>query len=74
MDQSHDKNLDDLALAEPVDGRTDSHLRDVVEHGIYMQQSGNTVAAVEFLKARDVDLKVIRRVLLEPQRRRRLNS
>jgi hypothetical protein len=31
------------------------------------------VSAVEFLKARDVDLHVIRRVLLEPHRRRGRN-
>ncbi|HZV66522.1 MAG TPA: hypothetical protein VFG03_16595 [Telluria sp.] len=46
------------------------HRRDIVNHAISVQESSNTIAAVEYLKARDIDPSVIERVLLEPQRRR----
>jgi hypothetical protein len=42
----------------------------VVERGILMQQSSNTMTAVEFLKSHDVRPQVIARVLLEPEKRR----
>ncbi len=50
--------------------RMDVAMRDVVNHGISMQEDGNTVSAIEYLKARDVSPAVIERVLLNPQRRR----
>jgi hypothetical protein len=60
-----------LALAEPHYERLDLKRRDIVNHGISVQESSNTMAAVEYLKAHDIDARVIERVLLEPQRRRR---
>ena len=60
----------DLALAEPPYQRQDMLRRDIVNHAISVQESSNTIAAVEYLKARDIDPSVIERVLLEPQRRR----
>ena len=60
-----------LALAEPNYQRLDLQRRDIVNHGISVQESSNTVAAIEYLKAHDIDPQVIERVLLEPQRRRR---
>lgn len=74
MDQSLDKNTGDLAIAEAAqNARRDRRKHDIVEHGLLLQQSGNTMSAVEYLKASDIDLHVIRRVLLEPQCRRRGN-
>ena len=63
-------NAGDLAVAEPTYERRDMHRRDIVNHGISVQESSNTMAAIEYLKARDIDPRVIERVLLEPQRRR----
>jgi hypothetical protein len=50
--------------------RQDLRRREIVNHGISVQESSNTVSAIEYLKAHDIDPKVIERVLLEPQRRR----
>jgi hypothetical protein len=58
-------------LAAPDYERLDLRCRDIVNHGISVQESSNTVAAIEYLKAHDIDPTVIERVLLEPQRRRR---
>lgn len=52
------------------EARHDDTQSTIVERGISMQQSTNTMSAVEFLKARDVGPQVIARVLLEPDRRR----
>jgi hypothetical protein len=59
----------DLAIA-PADARVDLRQRDIVEQGISMQLSSNTMSAFEYLKSRDVDPRVIARVLLDPRRRR----
>lgn len=53
-----------------AEARHDETQRNIVERGISMQQSSNTMSAVEFLKSRDVGARVIARVLLEPERRR----
>jgi hypothetical protein len=53
-----------------AEARHDEAQRNIVERGISMQQSSNTMSAVEFLKSRDVGAQVIARVLLEPERRR----
>ena len=52
------------------EARHDEAQRTIVERGISMQQSSNTMSAVEFLKSRDVGPQVIARVLLEPEKRR----
>ncbi len=54
------------------DERIDLWRRDIVNQGLSVQLSANTVSALEFLKAHDIDPQVIERVLLEPQRRRGL--
>lgn len=69
MDQSLYENIGDPQVAVP-NVRRDHRCHAIVEHGILMQQSGCTVSALEYLKARGVAPEVIRRVLLEPQRRR----
>lgn len=52
------------------EARHDDTQRTIVERGISMQQTSNTMSAVEFLRSRDVGPHVIARVLLEPERRR----
>ena len=56
-----------------AEARHDETQRNIVERGISMQQSSNTMSAVEFLKSRDVGAQVIARVLLEPERRRSID-
>lgn len=60
----------DQALAVADYQRQDLRRRDIVNHGISVQESSNTMSAIEYLKAHDIDASVIERVLLEPQRRR----
>lgn len=50
--------------------RRDARSRDIVDHAIAVQESSNTMSAVEYLKSHDVAPHVIERVLLEPARRR----
>ncbi|MDB5960044.1 MAG: hypothetical protein JWP59_1338 [Massilia sp.] len=50
--------------------RLDTSARDFVDHAIAVQESANTMSAVEYLKSHDVAPHVIERVLLEPERRR----
>jgi hypothetical protein len=68
MDQTSAQNNGGLAIAE--DMRSDRLQHDIVEHGIQMRELGNTMSALEYLRARDVSPQVICRVLLEPHRRR----
>ncbi|QJD94336.1 hypothetical protein HH213_28500 [Duganella dendranthematis] len=42
----------------------------VVNRGILVQSSFNTVCAIEYMKSHNVDPKVIERVLLHPDQRR----
>ena len=63
-------STEQLAVAEPEYQRSDLRRRDIVNHAISVQESSNTMSAIEFLKAHDIDAHVIERVLLEPQRRR----
>lgn len=50
--------------------RQDGRRRDIVNHAICVQESSNTMSAIEYLKAHDIDAAVIARVLLEPMHRR----
>ncbi|HEY0064485.1 MAG TPA: hypothetical protein VGC21_20380, partial [Telluria sp.] len=59
-----------LALAQADYQRIDLRRRDIVNHGISVQESSNTVSAIEYLSAHDIAPEVIERVLLEPHRRR----
>jgi hypothetical protein len=62
----------DCGLSRPVPGYTrhDERQRDIVNDGIEVQQTTNTMTAFEFLRARNVDARVIERVLMEPDLRR----
>lgn len=66
-----DQTSPDLAVSDGCNLRQDHRQRDIVEHGILMREHGSTMAAIEYLRMRDVAPHVIRRVLLEPDRRRR---
>ena len=58
------------ALADTDYQRQDVHSRELVDRAIGLQQSSNTMSAIEFLKSHDIDARLIERVLLEPHRRR----
>ncbi|KQQ96996.1 hypothetical protein [Massilia sp. Leaf139] len=53
-----------------IEARTDAQQRVIVDAGIAVQGSSNTMSAVEYLRTRDIRAHVIERVLLEPHRRR----
>jgi hypothetical protein len=57
-------------MAAMSEARTDARQRLIVDAGIAVQGSSNTMSAVEYLRTRDVRTHVIERVLLEPHRRR----
>lgn len=59
-----------VAIAEPSYERSDVRRRDIVNHAISVQETSNTVAALEYLKSHDIAPNVIERVLLEPAKRR----
>ncbi|PWF41745.1 hypothetical protein [Massilia glaciei] len=50
--------------------RRDIARRDIVDYGILVQESRNTMSALEYLRSHDIDPEVIARVLLEPRLRR----
>lgn len=58
------------AASDKANQRRDARRRDIVDHGLAMQQGANTMCAVEYLKSHGIPPAVIARVLLEPQRRR----
>lgn len=60
----------DQAVAVADYQRQDLRRRDIVNHGIAVQENSNTMSAIEYLKSHDIDASVIERVLLEPHRRR----
>lgn len=62
----------DIDHSRPAAGyiRHDERQREIVDDGIEVQQNTNTMTAFEFLRARDVDKRIIERVLLEPDLRR----
>lgn len=51
--------------------RHDEESSAVVDRGIMVQTSFNTVCAIEYLKSHNVDPQVIERVLLHPDQRRK---
>jgi hypothetical protein len=59
-----------FGLSQPGYIRNDERQRDIVDDGIEVQQNTNTMTAFEFLRARDVDPRIIERVLMEPDLRR----
>lgn len=56
---------------EPYRQRLDEARRNVVNQGIQVQSSFNTVCAIEYLKSHNVDARIIERVLLHPEQRRK---
>ena len=59
------------AIAEPRRERSDEASYAIVNQGISVQSSCNTVCAVEYMKSHNVDADIIERVLLHPEQRRR---
>ena len=51
--------------------RHDERSSAVVERGIIVQSSFNTICAIEYMKSHNVAPQVIERVLLHPEQRRR---
>lgn len=51
--------------------RSDERSHQIVDKGISVQSSFNTICAVEYLKSHNVDAEVIERVLLRPDLRRK---
>jgi len=51
--------------------RHDKQSSAVVERGIIVQASFNTICAIEYMKSHNVDPQVIERVLLNPDQRRK---
>jgi hypothetical protein len=62
----------DFDHSRPAPGyiRNDERQREIIDDGIEVQQIANTMTAFEFLRARDVDKRIIERVLMEPDLRR----
>jgi len=63
--------LSDSSLANRCQ-RSDEHSSAAVERGILVQNSFNTVCAIEYMKSHNVDPQVIERVLLHPEQRRKI--
>ena len=51
--------------------RSDEQSSAAVNRGIQVQSSFNTVCAIEYMKSHNVDPRVIERVLLHPEQRRK---
>lgn len=51
--------------------RVDELCCDVINRGVMVQASFNTVCAIEYLKSHNIDPQVIERVLLHPEQRRK---
>ncbi|MFC5478993.1 hypothetical protein [Massilia suwonensis] len=62
--------IEQAAVLAMDEARTNLRQRRIVDAGIAVQGSMNTMSAVEYLRRRDIGRDVIERVLLEPHRRR----
>jgi hypothetical protein len=51
--------------------RSNEQCSAVVDRGISVQSSFNTVCAIEYMKSHNIDPQVIERVLLHPEQRRK---
>jgi hypothetical protein len=60
-----------LQHRESSQQRTDERSQQIVDRGISVQSSFNTICAIEYLKSHNVNAEVIERVLLRPDLRRR---
>ncbi|MES3024229.1 MAG: hypothetical protein V4857_21895 [Pseudomonadota bacterium] len=70
MNRNTQDTLGALEIAQAQYERRDTARRDIVDYGILVQESRNTMSALEYLRAHDIDPEVIARVLLEPRLRR----
>lgn len=59
-----------VAVAEPSYERIDAQRRQIVNHGILMQETSTTISALEYLKSHEIAPDVIARVLHDPAQRR----
>ena len=62
-----------LPTAELPYERLDEHRREIVDHALRVQQTTNTVSALELLKSHNFTADLIERVLLEPDQRRAIS-
>jgi hypothetical protein len=74
MNYTRNSLAGNLELDDTNYQRRDMRCRDIVDHAISVQESRNTMSAVEFLKSHDIAAHVIERVLLEPERRRTISE
>jgi hypothetical protein len=70
MSQGIQNTLGAMEIAQAQYERRDTARRDIVDYGILVQESRNTMSALEYLRSHDIDPEVIARVLLEPRLRR----
>ena len=62
--------LESVPKADFTQQRHDERSSAVVERGIIVQSSFNTICAIEYMKSHNVAPQVIERVLLHPEQRR----
>ncbi|TFW31293.1 hypothetical protein [Duganella callida] len=65
-------SLESAPPAAVYQQRLDQECSAVVERGILVQSSFNTVCAIEYMKSHNVSPQVIERVLLRPDQRRKI--
>lgn len=65
------QDLHSPVITEPFQTRVDLACQSAVDQALLVQASFNSVCAIEYLKAHDVDARVIERVLLHPGQRRK---
>jgi hypothetical protein len=63
--------LESVPTADFHQQRHDERSSAVVERGIIVQSSFNTICAIEYMKSHNVAPQVIERVLLHPEQRRK---
>lgn len=71
MNVTLDHSLESAPPVSMFQPRQDQASSAVVEKGIVVQTSFNTVCAIEYMKSHNVNPRVIERVLLHPDQRRK---
>lgn len=64
-------HLESVSKADFNQQRRDEQSSAVVDRGIIVQSSFNTICAIEYMKSHNVAPQVIERVLLHPEQRRK---
>ena len=72
MNVSTFQNVESSAQAVYPQQRVDEQCCAVVDRGIVVQASFNTVCAIEYMKSHNINPQVIERVLLHPEQRRKI--